>query len=300
MISLMVQPGRIIVESRPSRKGGMLMKHTEYSWKASDGLEMFAQSWAPDMAPRAVIALVHGLGEHSGRYPLLVERLPTAGYAINAYDLRGHGRTGGPRLYAPSFEALLGDVDSHLEQTRQRFPGIPIFLYGHSLGAEQVLCYVLRRSPLSIVGVIATSPLLAPGIPISPLKVVGGKLLSRIVPTLVVTTEIPWDSLSRDSAVIEWTKKDPLFKEGVSVRLGAEFLRAGEWVSSQTKFPLPLLLMQGTEDHHVDPKKAIAFAQRLPGDVTLKVWEGGRHELHNDLDREKVADFLLAWLGNHL
>ncbi len=274
------------------------MKHAEYSWKAADGLEMFAQSWAPEGTPKAVVALVHGLGEHSGRYPLLVERLPAAGYALSAFDLRGHGRTGGPRLYASSFEDLMGDIDRHIEQSRLRFPRMPLFLYGHSLGGEQVLYYVLRRSP-SLDGVIATSPLLAPGTPLSPLKTAGGKVLSRIVPRTIITTEVPWESLSRDSAVIERTKKDPLFQEGVSVRLGAELLRAGEWIRRQTGFPLPLLLMQGTDDHHVSPKEAIAFAERLSGDVTLKVWEGGRHELHNDLDREKVADLVLAWMEKH-
>lgn len=274
------------------------MKHGEYSWKASDGLEMFAQSWAPDNKPKAAIALVHGLGEHSGRYPLLVERLPAAGYAINAYDLRGHGRTGGPRVHASSFEVLMEDIARDIDQTRQRFPGVPVFLYGHSLGGEQVLYYVLRRSP-SLKGVIATSPLLAPGTPVSPLKVTVSKLLSRIVPRLIITTEVPWESLSGDPAVIEWTKKDPLYQEGVSVRMGAELLRAGEWIRAQTVFPLPLLIMQGTEDHHVSPEKTIQFGQGLTGDVTLKVWEGGHHELHNDLGRQKVADFILTWLEKH-
>ncbi|MGA2614642.1 MAG: lysophospholipase [Spirochaetia bacterium] len=274
------------------------MKHEEYSWKAKDGLEMFAQSWAPDARPRAVIALVHGLGEHSGRYPLLVERLPGAGYAINAYDLRGHGRTGGPRLYASSFEVLMEDIERHIDQTRLRFPGVPLFLYGHSLGGEQVLYYVLRRSP-SLHGVIATSPLLAPGTPVSPFKVAVSKLLSRIIPSVIITTKVPWESLSGDPAVIELTKKDPLYQEGISVRMGVELLRAGEWIRSQTTFPLPLLVMQGTADRHVDPKKTIQFSQGLTGDVTLKVWEGGHHELHNDLGREKVADLILDWLGKH-
>ena len=137
----------------------------------------------------------------------------SAGYAINAYDLRGHGRTGGPRVYAPSFEVLMGDVERHIEQTRQRFPGLPVFLYGHSLGGEQVLYYVLRRSP-SLAGVIATSPLLAPGTPLSPLKVAGAKLLARLVPTKIITTEVPWDSLSRDAAVIGVDKERPAFPGG--------------------------------------------------------------------------------------
>ncbi len=275
------------------------MKHVEYSWTTSDELSIFAQSWAPDGAPRAVVALVHGLGEHSNRYPSLVEKLPSAGYAINTYDLRGHGKSGGPRLYAPSFESLMTDIDRHIQNTKERFPGLPIFLYGHSMGGEQVLYYVLRRSP-SLRGVIASSPLLAPGIRVPLVKVAAGKLLARLIPKVIFTTAVPWDSLSRDPSVVEAAKQDPRYQEGVSARLGTDFLATGRWISSHERFPLPLLLMQGTDDRHVDPKKTIELAQKLQGDVTLKVWDGSRHELHNDLDRDKVIDFVLAWLGKHL
>jgi len=260
---------------------------------------MYAQSWAPDGKVKAAVALVHGLGEHSGRYPLLVEMLPAAGYAINAYDLRGHGKTGGPRLYAPSFDRLMEDIDLHLEQTRKRFPGLPVFLYGHSLGGEQVLYYSLRRSP-SVAGVISTSPLLAPGTPLSPVKMTAGKILARVLPKVIITTEVPWESLSRDPSVIDWTKSDPIFQEGVSTRLGAEILRAQDWICRQEKFPLPLLVLQGTADRHVSPQKTIEFAKKITGEVTLKIFEGGRHELHNDLDRAKVAEIVLEWMGTHL
>ncbi|HUI72275.1 MAG TPA: lysophospholipase [Spirochaetia bacterium] len=275
------------------------MKHAQYSWSTSDGIEVFAQSWSPDGKAKAVVALVHGLGEHSGRYPLLVEKLPAAGYAINGYDLRGHGKTGGPRLYASSFDVLADDVGKHIEQTRQRFPGLPMFLYGHSMGGEQVLYYVLRHSP-SLAGVVATSPLLAPGTPTSSGRAAVARFLARLVPKNIIPTQIPWDSLSRDQAVIDWTKKDPLCQEGVSLRLGMEVVRAGEWISRQSKFPLPLLVLQGTGDQHVSPQKTIAFAKQLTGDVTLKIFEDGRHELHNDLDREKVATLVLDWMGKHL
>ena len=112
---------------------------------------------------------------------------------------------------------------------------------------------------------------------------------------------VPLESISRDPAVVEQTRKDPLYQhKGVSVRLGTDFLDTGDWIRTQAQFPLPLLLMQGTDDRHVDPKKTIEFAQKLKGDVTLKVWDGSRHELHNDLDRDTVIGFVLAWLGKHL
>ncbi len=272
------------------------MKHEEYSWKTFDGVDIFAQSWAPDRGAKAAVALVHGLGEHAGRYQAIVERFPAAGYALNAFDLRGHGRSAGPRVYAPSFEALMRDIDHHLEETRARFPRLPVFLYGHSLGGEQVLYYALSRSP-SLAGVIASSPLLGLGTPLSPVKIAAGKLLSHIAPKMVFSSEVPWDGLSRDAALVETTKKDPLYKTGVTTRLGAEFLDAQEWITAQKSFPLPLLVMQGTDDHHVSPKTTIDWATQLSGAVTLKVWEGGKHELHNDIEKSKVIDFMIAWMA---
>jgi len=275
------------------------MKNEQYSWKTFDGVDIFAQAWTADGKARAAVALVHGLGEHSGRYQRVAEKLPAAGFAVTAYDLRGHGKSGGPRLFAPAYEALLRDIDEHLEQTRRRFPGLPVFLYGHSLGGAQVLAYSLKRNP-SLAGVIASSPLLAPGIKVSPMKIRAGKILSRIAPRMILSTDVPWESLSRDAAFVEVTKKDPLYREGTSARLGVEFLAAGEWVTTQKKFPLPLLLMQGTGDRHVSPQATIEWGRQLSGDVTLKVWDNGRHELHNDIEKDEVVDFAIGWLTKHL
>ena len=133
------------------------MIHEEYSWRSFDGLEMFAQSWKPEVGTRAAIVLVHGVGEHSGRYPYFVKELIDSGYAVNAYDLRGHGKSEGLRVYAPSYEALLRDIDMQVENTTKRFPRVPQVLYGHSFGAAQALCYVMKRRPL-FAAVVASSP----------------------------------------------------------------------------------------------------------------------------------------------
>src|SRR5271157_4078474 len=132
------------------------MKHTEYSWKTLDGLAVFARTWEPEGAPKAAVALVHGVGDHSGRFPWLVEAFASAGYAVSAFDQRGHGRTEGPRVHAASYESLLRDLERHVENTRERFPGIPLFVYGHSFGAAQAICYVLKRRP-TLAGVVASS-----------------------------------------------------------------------------------------------------------------------------------------------
>ncbi len=228
------------------------MKHEEYTWKSFDGLEMFAQSWSPEGAARAAVALVHGQGDHSGRYPRLVQKLVESGFAVNAMDNRGHGRSGGPRAHTPSMGALMKDIDTHLDQTRSRFPGIPHFLYGHSFGGEQVLFYGLERKP-SLNGVIASSPLLGSGIRQPVAKVLAAKLLSRIVPQLTLAHGTPPGSLSHDTSWVESSLRDPLFQEVLSVRTAAEVLRASAWIRTHTSFPLPLLVEQGTDDLYVRP-----------------------------------------------
>jgi alpha-beta hydrolase superfamily lysophospholipase len=275
------------------------MIHLEHSWKTFDGLQVFAQTWQPAGAAKAVIALLHGVGDHSGRFPWLAEPLTDAGYAISAYDQRGHGRTEGPRIHASSYESLLRDIDSHLEATRAKFPGIPLILYGQSFGGAQALCYVLKRRP-RLSCVVASSPGLASGVHQPAAKILAGRLLSRIAPTLRIPLGSPRSSLSHDPEWIASTEADPLHSVTLSARIAIEQLTTNQWILAQTSFPLPLLIMQGTEDRHVDPKVNAAFAQRLNGDVTFKLWEGLGHELHNELARADVLAYARTWLDAHV
>jgi alpha-beta hydrolase superfamily lysophospholipase len=274
------------------------MKHEEYSWTSFDGLQMFGQSWSPDGAARAVVALVHGQGDHSGRYTRLVERLTGSGFAVNIIDSRGHGRSGGPRAHAPSIEALMKDIDAHLERTRARFPGIPLFLYGHSFGGEQVLYYGLDRKP-QLKGIIASSPLLAFGIHQPAVKIAIVKLLSGIAPKLIVPMGVPVRSLSHDASFVESSLKDPFLQQVLSVRTGAVILSASERIRTHASFPSPLLVQTGTDDLHVSPSMNIDFVRSLSGDVTLKIWEGLGHELHNELRKDEVIDTAIEWMNRH-
>lgn len=133
------------------------MKHDEFKFKSFDGLQLFGQSWQSETKSRAVICLVHGMGEHSGRYGHVADRLTQAGYSVFAFDLRGHGKSPGPRGHTPSYEALMQDISSLLEVANKQFSQLPSFLYGHSLGGNLVLNYVIRRQP-KLKGVIVTGP----------------------------------------------------------------------------------------------------------------------------------------------
>ena len=169
------------------------MKHFETSWKARDGLDIFAQGWEPvALNPKAVVCLVHGLGAHSSRYAHVAEAFGKEGFVLFTSDLRGHGRSGGPRGHISSIEDFMQDIDVLLEQARARYPGLPLFLYGHSLGGIQVLHYGLLRKP-KVKGVIATSSGLHTAIENQSMKVMMAKILGSLIPCLLYTSPSPRD-----------------------------------------------------------------------------------------------------------
>ena len=133
------------------------METFEWNWKTSDGLQMYSKGWAPKGTPKAVVCLVHGLGEHIGRYEHVAAALTEKGYTLLGFDLRGHGKSAGPRGHTPSYEALMDDIAVFFGQIEARYPGLPRFSYGDSLGGSLVLNYALRRKP-ALRGVIATGP----------------------------------------------------------------------------------------------------------------------------------------------
>lgn len=271
--------------------------HTEHHWETEDRLTLFAQCWQPEQDPQAAICLVHGLGEHSSRYAHLARVFIENGYSLMSYDLRGHGRSQGPRGFAPSFEALMRDIDLLLERCRQRFPGKRLFLYGHSLGGLLSLNYVLRRKP-DLAGVIVTSPGLRTALQEQRLKVLLARFLGALFPSLSLPSGLDPQGISRDPQVVRRYLDDPLVHDRAAVGLGKSLLQAIDYAFEHApEFSLPLLLMHGTEDNIAYARGSQEFAARVQGDCTLRLWEGMAHELHNEPEKEEVFAFLLDWLA---
>ncbi|MCS6844193.1 MAG: lysophospholipase [Caldilineales bacterium] len=271
----------------------------DVQWRSADGLLLVGRCWEPDDQPKAVVCLVHGLGEHCGRYAHVAAALNNAGYAVLACDKRGHGRSEGKRGYVPSYDALMDDIGLLLEQAAQRFPGKPRFLYGHSLGGNEVLNYALRRRP-DVVGVVSTSPGLRPGFKPPALQLAAGRLMNRLWPAFTMPNGLEMDALCRDPAVIAAYQADPLNHDRLSARLGIGLLEAGEWaIAHAAEFPVPLLLMHGTGDRLTSPQASVEFASRAPR-CTLQLWEGLYHETHNDPEKDQVIAFMVRWLDEHV
>ena len=272
------------------------MSHVEFTWKTADGASLFARRWEPQAAPKAVVCLVHGLGEHSGRYEHVAARYTQAGYALMALDLRGHGKSSGPRGHYPTFECAMDDIALLLDQASQRYPARPRVLYGHSLGGNLVLNYALRRPP-SMAAVIATSPGLRAGTPPARWKLAMGSLMYRVWPGLALGNGLDFTGLSRDPEVKRAYDADPLVHDRVSVRFGVDFLRAGEWALERAAtFPVPVLVMVGSADRLVSVTAPAEFAIAAGSCCTFKVWDGLYHETHNEPEQQHVIEFALAWL----
>ncbi|HEX7975428.1 MAG TPA: alpha/beta hydrolase [Anaerolineales bacterium] len=271
------------------------MNQFESTLRTADGLPLFIQGWDPQDEPRAVVCLVHGLGEHSGRYTHLAEPLTRAGYALIALDLRGHGKSGGPRGHTPSFDALLDDIALLLQEAGKRYPDTARFLYGHSLGGLLVLNYVLRRKPM-LAGVIATGAGLHSSLEEQTLKVSFAKMMGKVLPTVTLATGLDPKDICRDPRVVAAYQNDPLVHDRSTLAMAKYNFEAMPYaLTHASEFHLPLLLMHGTADRLTYLSGSQEFADQVPG-CTLKLWDGLCHEIHNEPEQDQVFAFLLDWL----
>jgi acylglycerol lipase len=275
------------------------MSHHEFTLTTADGTQFYFQGWEPETPAKAAVCLVHGLGEHSGRYAHVAAALNDAGYALLGFDLRGHGKSGGTRGHTPSYDALMDDIGRLLDEAAKRYPGQPRFLYGHSLGGNLVLNYALRRKP-AIAGVVSTSPAIRTANPPPALQLALGKIMYGIKPDMQMANGLALDGLARDPEVIRAYISDPLVHNKISVRLALDMLQAGEWaLAHAAEFPFPLLLVHGSADKLTSAAASQEFAARVRGDCTLKLWDGFYHETHNEPEKAEVLGFMVSWLQRH-
>jgi alpha-beta hydrolase superfamily lysophospholipase len=263
-------------------------------------MRFHSRAWAPAGKPRAVIALVHGLGEHTGRYAPIGRLFADSGYGLLGFDLRGHGLSDGPRGHTPSYEALLDDISNFLGQVKDRYPSEPIFLYGHSFGGNLALNFALRRKP-ELQGVIATAPWLRVAFGPPAAKVALARVLNWMAPGVTQEWGLETGALSHDAEIVEAYDVDPLVHGRISARLFVTVVDAGEWaLEHAASFPLPLLLMHGTADRVTSAGASREFAARAGKKVTWRSWDGMYHELHNEAARAQVLGMMIRWMDGRL
>jgi acylglycerol lipase len=256
-------------------------------------------TWEPGGAvPTAgVIVIVHGFGEHSGRYGQVADRLTGEGWIVYALDHHGHGRSEGTRGRI-SFPDAVADIDRLVDLAVQRHPGTPLFMLGHSMGGALALRYALAHSD-RLAGLVLSGPLVQVQGRVATKLL--GQMLGRVAPSLPLARLDP-NLVSRDPEVVRAYVEDPLvFHEPLPAGTVAEFLRYAATLPGEVdRVRLPTLLMYGTADGLCDPSGAVLVSQRLGGtDLTTKSYEGLYHEILNEPERDRVLDDLCGWLAAH-
>lgn len=304
------------------------------TFESTRSLKLFYQSWYPtntappkqspsDSTPhkqdykketkiaeiKGVVALVHGLGEHSGRYSKVVQALTAAGYAVFGFDNQGHGKSEGQRGHINRWQDYRDNTQRFLQLVRQQEATAPLFLMGHSLGGLIVLDCILRNShspsfnALNLQGIIVSAPPIEPvGGTVSQARILLARLLSGLFPRLSLKMGLDECALSRDQAVANQVAEDPLIHPYVTLRWGTETLKTIAWVKDHiNQLKLPILLTHGEADPIVTPEGSRDIFQRIPTDnKTLNIYPGSYHEPHNDLDAEIVVTDLVNWLDDRL
>jgi acylglycerol lipase len=269
---------------------------TAGSFRGARGLTLRYRSWPQEGELVAVVVIAHGFAEHSGRYAALAERLGAHGYAVEVLDHRGHGLSEGRRTRVERFADYVDDLRVFTDSVAQRLGASPMFLLGHSMGGLIALAYA-TASPRALAGLVLSAPAACPG-DVSPWRIAAGRVLSRIAPDTPVLRP-PLQRISRDTAVVDAYNADPLVSRGpIRARLGAEMLATMADVDARLPaLHIPLLVMQGTSDHIVDPGCG-PHVYDLAGstDKSLKTYDGLWHEIFNEPERDQVVADLIAWL----
>lgn len=283
--------------------GDIEVLREEWRCLGSGAKQLFMREWRSNEAkPKAVIALVHGQGEHGDRYAHVAKQWAAAGFVFVAMDIYGHGQSEGKRGHMLSMSAILDDVMLMLEQCGKRYSGLPAFLYGHSMGGNIALNCALRLKP-DIQGLMITSPWLQLAFKTPAVKEWIGRRVASILPSLPMSTGLKQDDMFRKNSDDAWgpAKIDDLCHSVITPRAYVEIQAAGEWVSKHIgDLHVPLLLMHGSEDRVTSFQASRNLAEKLGNRCDWMPWDGGLHELHNDVDGKLTVKTMMDWVARQL
>jgi len=277
------------------------MERTEGTFKGDKGHNLFYQCWLPDKKPKAVLLVVPGLAEHSGRYTNLVNYFVPRAYTVCGLDTQGHGKSEGPRCYIDRFSDYIDDIKIFFDIVHRKYSDRKIFMVGHSMGATIALAYAVQHQR-DLAGLIISGVGLKPGSSISPVLKRVVRVISFLFPKMGVTV-LDATAISQDKAVVDAYVNDPLVYRGkVTARLGAELLRTIDKLPSLIpEINLPIIIMQGTEDRLCNPEGSPMLYDLVGSrDKTLKLYEGFHHEIFNEPGHLQVMADVEAWLATRV
>ena len=270
------------------------IRRTESHLPGATGHLLFRRSWLPRTSER-IIVLVHGYGEHCGRYEHTASDLARAGFEVHAYDQQGHGRSGGTRCHVRRFEHLLDDLEGFVAAVRAERPPLPVTVVGHSMGGLVVAAYASQRNP-KVAGVVTSGAALAMPEDVSRTRVIAAHALKWLAPRISFASQLDPNGLSRDPEVVRAYLEDPLVQRRITASLASEIMSAMKSTVAAT-VRVPMLLLHGEDDPICPVAGSRIFFEQL------KVTQRGfhtypelRHEIFNEPERATVLDDLVGWI----
>ena len=274
------------------------MEHTEGIFRGVRDKKIYYQAYLPKGDIRGSIIIVHGLGEHSGRYDNVVDYLVPKGFAIYGFDLLGHGKSDGKREFVEKYEDFTETLTNYKNKVKSWQPGKSLFLLGHSMGGLIATEYLIDHSH-DFEGAIISAPLITVSDNINKFTIISGKILSAIAPTFGITALDP-KAISRDPKVVNEYINDPLVYQGkTTARLSVELLKAIMRVNAEvSRIAVPFIVLQGSDDRLVNPQGAKMLHERAGSqDKSIRIYDGLYHEVFNEPERDQVLADVASWLN---
>lgn len=277
------------------------MQHSSDFFNGVKNQQLFAQYWLPDESPRAIILLVHGVAEHSGRYRRLAEHLSERGFALCAYDQPGHGQSEGVKGHLDKFSNLTESLRLFQEKLQQQFPNIPMYILGHSMGSLVSLKHLIAEQHRYEGAILSAAALISPAAPGKAASMIL-RILASIVPKLGAI-QLEAEGVSRDPKEVEKYINDPLNYTGkLSAKLIIEMLDTANYViANLTQLELPIICLHGDADGMTSPEGSKTIIDSASSnDKTLTLYSGLYHEILNEPEREQVMTDVSNWLAKHI
>ncbi len=278
------------------------MKSNENYFQGIRNTKLYYQSWIPDEDPKGVVIISHGYGEHSGRYMNVVNTLVPEGYAVFALDHRGHGKSEGKRCHVNRFTDYMEDLAIFEKIVREKYPDKPFHLVGHSMGSIIANHYMSKYADqnnyrsLTLSGTGA-----APGPAINTVTRYMSKVLSVLLPGISIPSNLDPQFISHDEKVVEAYVNDPLVENKITPRLGNEMMNyVSNMIPAAKNVKVPVMMQLGSEDEAFHPNSwQNLFDSFTIEDKQFKIYDGFRHEVYNELEKEKALNDLKDWINSH-
>ena len=274
------------------------MEKSSFFIKSSDNINLFVQSFPVEKSKFSIL-LIHGLGEHSGRYSHVIEKFNKNQISVFTLDTRGHGKSEGKRGHSPSFSQLMDDIQLFIQVVKPLASGQKRILYGHSMGGLLVTSYAILKSASNVDGLIVSSPALQPAFTPPKLKIVLGQIFQYILPSLTLNNELDVNGISRNKDTINSYLNDSLNHDQLSIKLGLDLLKYGEFcLENFQSIKIPIILFHGKKDSLTSYNASESTLKLNLKNLQFYGYENAYHELHNE---EEFIDFfnkIISWFEN--